>query len=133
MACTNEFMYRLTKKQRREIVDEIMKWFPKNGNMKELKALMKKYQEKMELLKSLGAEVKYVVIEKNTDYGFRTEVGVFDTKEEAEAAADNLADSYNGFLIDKKIEVLKVFKKDMKDKDYLRHHSILEKILTIHG
>lgn len=132
MACTYDFLYRLTVKQRRDIVDELMKEGIKNGDLKKLQALLKKYKEKMDLLKSIGAEIKYAVDEKDNYYNHtRTEVGVFDTKEEAEAAAYKLADSYKGYIVDKEIAVLQVFKRNMQDKDDLRPYSILGKELTI--
>ena len=56
MIYKNEFMYRLTKKQRQEIVQELLALDFLNTDKRIIEKILKRYKATMDQLKSLEAE-----------------------------------------------------------------------------
>lgn len=76
--------------------------------------------------------IEYVVDEEDNEDGSWTRVGVFNTKEEAEAAAHKLVDSYEGVPANKTIDVCRVTKKNPEDKENLLQNTTYECLLIVY-
>ena len=75
---------------------------------------------------------KYLLFETDEAEGTSTDIGVFNTKEEAECAANQLLESYADEETGKKtIDVAKISKDDLKDKDDWLSYTKLELVMSI--
>ena len=75
---------------------------------------------------------KYLLFETDEAEGTSTDIGVFNTKEEAEGAAHQLLESYDGEDIkNKTIDVARISKNDLKDKDDWLSYTKLEIVMSI--